>query len=244
MAAMIGLFIRKLEQFGTLSHEERQVIENLPINVRQVAANHDIAREGQRSDACMLLLSGMVCRYRLLQNGQRQIMSFHFPGDILDLTSLLLGNMDHNIGALTPIEVAPIAHATLLDWTERYPRLGRLLWQDTLVDAAVFREWVVNVGRRSVYARTAHLLCEMVTRLSAVGLVHDDVCDLPITPAELADATGLSIVHVNRALQELRSKQLVDLRDTALVLLNWEGLQQAGGFNPGYLHQRVLSTAA
>ena len=241
---MIRLFIRKLEQFGALSHEERQVIENLPIKVRQVAADHDLAREGQRSKECMLLLSGMVCRYRLLQNGQRQIMSFHFPGDILDLTGLLLGNMDHSIGALTPVEVAPIAHATLLDWTEHHPRLGRLLWQDTLVDAAVFREWVVNVGRRSVYARTAHLLCEMVTRLSAVGLMHGNVCDVPITPVELADATGLSIVHVNRALQELRSRQLVDLRDTALVVLNWAGLQQAAGFDPAYLHQCVMSTAA
>ncbi len=241
---MIGLFIRKLEQFGTLSNEERQVIEALPIEARQIAADQDVAREGQHSSECMLLLSGMVCRYRLLQNGQRQIMSFHFPGDVLDLTGLLLGRLDHNIGALTQVEVAPVAHATLLDWTERYPRLGRLLWQDTLVDAAVFREWVVNVGRRSVYARTAHLLCEMVTRLSAVGLMHDNVCNLPISPAELADATGLSIVHVNRALQELRSKHLVDLRDTALVMLDWAGLQRAAGFDPAYLHQRNMFTAA
>lgn len=244
MAAMIGLLIRKLEQFGTLSNDERQMIENLPIIVRQVAADQDLAREGQHSQECTLLLSGMVCRYRLLQNGQRQIMSFHFPGDILDLTGLLLGRLDHNIGTLTPVEIAPIAHKTLIDWTERYPRLGRLLWQDTLVDAAVFREWVVNVGRRSVYERTAHLLCEMVTRLSAAGLMHGGICDLPITPAELADATGLSIVHVNRALQELRGKQLVDLRDTALVMLDWAGLQQAAGFDPAYLHQRATSTAA
>ncbi len=244
MAAMIELLIRKLEQFGTLSSDERKVLEDLPIDVRQVEADQDVAREGQRSSHCMLLLSGMVCRYRLLQNGQRQIMSFHFPGDILDLTSLFPGTLDHSIGTLTPVEIAPIAHATLLDWTERHPRLGRRLWQDTLMDAAVFREWVVNVGRRSAYARIAHLLCEMVTRLSASSPVHDRAYSLPITPVEIADATSLSIVHVNRVLQELRIKKLVELRDKTLVMLDWAGLQQAAGFDPAYLHYRAKSADA
>lgn len=241
---MIELLIRKLEQFGMLSSEERRVLQDLPIDVRLVEADRDIAREGQVSSHCTLLLSGMVCRYRLLQNGQRQIMSFHFPGDILDLTSLLLGKMDHNIATLTPVEVAPIAHATLLDWTERNPRLGRLLWRDTLVDAAVFREWVVNVGRRSAYARTAHLLCEIVTRLTLVGLTHGGTCDLPITSAEIADATSLSIVHVNRVLQDLHTKNLVELRGKTLLMLDWAGLQQAAGFDPAYLHHGDLSAVA
>ncbi len=244
MAAMIELLIRKLEQFGTLSSEERRVLEDLPINARPVEADQDLAREGQASSHCILLLSGMVCRYRLLQNGQRQIMSFHFPGDILDLTSLLLGKMDHNIGTLTPVEVTPIAHATLLDWTERHPRLGRLLWRDTLVDAAMFREWVVNVGRRSALARTAHLLCEIITRLSSVGLTHDHTCDLPITSAEIADATSLSMVHVNRVLQDLRTKNLVELRGKTLLMLDWAGLQQAGGFDPAYLQYGGVSALA
>lgn len=241
---MIELLIRKLEQFGSLSSDERRVLEKLPVDVRRVEADQDVISEGQCSSHCTLLLSGMVCRYRKLQDGQRQIMSFHFPGDILDLTSLLLGRMDHNIGALMPVEVASISHATLLDWTERYPRLGRLLWQDTLVDAAVFREWVVNVGRRSALARTAHLLCEIVTRLSAAGLMHDQASSLPITSAEIADATSLSIVHVNRVLHELRAKKLVELRNKTLLMLDWNGLQQAAGFDPAYLHQRAVSAAA
>lgn len=244
MSVGIGLLTRKLEQFGELSSEERQILENLPIDVRQLGAGHDLEREGQRSSQCLLLLNGMVCRYRLMQDGQRQIMSFHFPGDILDLSGLLLGKLDHGLGTLTPVEIAPIAHATLLDWIQRHPGLGRLLWQDTLVDAAVFREWVVNVGRRPAYARTAHLLCEMATRLQAVEPLQDNLCNLPVTATELADATGLSVVHVNRVLQELSTKRLVEARGKTLTVLDLDGLKHAGGFDPHYLHQRAMPAAA
>ena len=178
-----------------------------------------------------------------MQDGQRQIMSFHFPGDILDLSGLLLGKLDHGIGTLTPVEVAPIAHTTLLGWIEQHPGLGRLLWQDTLADAAVFREWVVNVGRRPALARTAHLLCEMVARLQAVGL-EDQAFDLPITAIELADSTGLSVVHVNRVLQELRAKRLVEGRGETLAVLDWDGLRRVAGFDPDYLHQGAVPAAA
>lgn len=244
MAATIELLIRKLEQFGKLSNEERRLLENLPINVQQIDADRDLGRDGQRSSHCLLLLNGMVCRYRTMQDGQRQIMSFHFPGDILDLSGLLLGKLDHSIGTLTPVGVAPIAHETLLDWILHHPGLGRMLWQDTLVDAAVFREWVVNVGRRSAYARTAHLLCEMAMRLQAVGLAKEGAFSLPVTAVELADATGLSVVHVNRVLQELRAKRLVESRGKSLAVLDWDGLRHAASFDPDYLHQRAMPAAA
>lgn len=244
MATRIGLLIRKLEQFGGLSSNERQILENVPMNIQQIDVGQDLRLAGQRSSHCLLLLDGMVCRYRTMQDGQRQIMSFHFPGDILDLGSLLLGKLDHDIEALTPLEVAPIPHATLLGWIRHEPGLGRLLWQDTLVDAAVFREWVVNLGRRSAHARTAHLLCEMAARLQAVGLAPGQTCTLPVTAAELADATGLSIVHINRVLQELRGKGLVEARGKTLVILDRDGLRYVAGFDPGYLHQRAVPTAA
>ena len=240
---MIELLIRKLEQFGKLSSKERQTLENLPIDIRQVGADQDLGEDGQRSSHCLLLLNGMVCRYRTMQDGQRQIMSFHFPGDILDLSALLLGSLGHGIGTVTPVEVAPIAHATVLGWIEQHPGLRRLLWQDTLVDAAVFREWVVNVGRRPALARTAHLLCELATRLQAAGL-EDQAFNLPVTVVELADATGLSVVHVNRVLQELRAKKLIELRGKVLAVLDWDGLRQAAGFDPDYLHQRAMPRAA
>ena len=244
MPVEIGLLVRKLEQFGKLSSNERQVLENLPIAERRVGAGQDLERSGERPSHCLLLLSGMVCRYRLMQDGQRQIMSFHFPGDILDLGGLLLGRLDHGLGTLTPAAVSPIPHATLLGWIEQHPGLGRRLWQDTLVDAAVFREWVVNVGRRSAYARTAHLLCEITARLQAAGWVDGQAFSLPLAAADLADATGLSVVHVNRVLQELRAKWLVEARGNALVVLDWDGLRLAGGFDPEYLHQHATPAAA
>ena len=243
MAPTIEILIRKLEQFGELSSNERQLLENLHFDVQQVGAHQDLERDGQRPLHCLLLLNGTVCRYRIMQDGQRQIMSFHFPGDILDLSGLLLGKLDHGIGTLTPVEVAPIAHATLRGWIERCPGLGRRLWQDTLVDAAVFREWVVNVSRRPANARIAHLICEMVTRMRTVGLAQDHP-SLPVTAVDLADATGLSIVHVNRVLQELRAKALVEAHGEVLAVLDWDRLKQAGGFDPDYLHQGAMPAAA
>lgn len=240
---MIELLIRKLEQFGMLSNNERQALENLTLEVQQVGAGQDLVLAGHRSTHCLLLLSGMACRYRSLQDGQRQIMSFHFPGDILDLTGLLFDKLDHTVATLTLAEVAPISHATLQELIARHPGLGRLLWQDTLVDAAVFREWMVNVSRRQAYPRIAHLLCELVTRMQDAGLMSGQTCALPVTAAELVDATGLSIVRVNRVLQELRVKMLVELRSGVLKVLDWDGLQEAASFDPGYLHQRVVPPA-
>ena len=132
---------------------------------------------------------------------------------------------------------------TLRGWIEHHPGLGRRLWQDTLVDAAVFREWVVNVGRRPAHARIAHLLCEMVMRMRVAGLAQGHP-SLPITAADLADATGLSVVHVNRVLQELRTKRLVESRGETLAVLDWDGLKHAGGFDPDYLHQDAMPAAA
>lgn len=243
MAAGIGLLIRKLEQFGEVSSNERQILENLPLDVRQVGAGRDLAKDGQRLSHCLLLLNGTVCRYRTMQDGQRQIMSFHFPGDLLDLSGLLLGKLDHGIGTLTPVEVAPIAHEKVLGWIEQHPGLGRLLWQDTLVDAAVFRQWVVNIGRRSAYARTAHLLCEVVMRLQAAGVAQEGDISLPLTATDLADAIGLSIVHVNRVLQELRAKELVEPGES-LRVLDLDGLKRAADFDSDYLHQRAVPAAA
>lgn len=234
---MIAPWFHKLERLGPLSDEDRRVLEALPLPLRAVEADRDLARDGGRVSQCTLLIEGFACRYKALKDGRRQIVAFHIPGDIVDLTGLLLGEMDHGIGTLTPAKVASIPHATMLGWVRTSPGLMALLWRDTLIDAAIFREWVVNVGRRTARGRTAHLLCELVARLRAAGLARGYACGLPITQVEMADALGLSNVHLNRTLRELRGDGLIELGGGALVVRDWDGLKAAGEFDPRYLHR-------
>jgi CRP-like cAMP-binding protein len=229
-------FVRKLERLGPLADEDRRALEALPLRVRRVDVDGDLVREGDRPSHCLLLLDGFACRHKTLDDGRRQIVSFHIAGDIMDLSGLLLGRMDHGITALTPVEVAPVPSATVLDWAERRPGLNRLLWRDALIDASIFREWVLNVGRRSARERVAHVVCELVARSLSAGLVPDYRCELPVTRADLADATGLTVVHANRVVQEMRAEGLVEVRGRTLAVVDWRGLTRAAGFDPAYLH--------
>jgi CRP-like cAMP-binding protein len=220
--------IRKLESIAVLSDEERQAILCLPLRVSTLGADQDIVREGDRASECCVIIDGFACRYKLLHDGRRQIMSFHISGDIPDLQSLHLNVMDHSLGTLTPSTVGSVPHESVRELIKQCPVIGDLFWRDTMIDSAVFREWMVGMGRRSAYARIAHLLCEILIRLKAVGLESDHACELPVTQNELGDALGLSTVHVNRTLQELRGDGLITLRGTLLKIENWEGLKKAG----------------
>jgi CRP-like cAMP-binding protein len=144
--------------------------------------------------------------------------------------------MDHNVGTLTPCRLAVIPHQTLQQITEHHPRIARAIWKDTLVDAAIFREWMASIGRRSALERIAHLMCELITKLQIVGLAAGHTIDWPITQIELADALGLSPVHVNRTLQDLRRDRLITLNAGRLVVHRWEELKQISMFTPRYLH--------
>lgn len=238
---MIATLIRKLERLGTLSAEERRLFDTLPLPLSTIGAHETLVREGEQPTECRLIVDGLVCRHKTMPDGRRQIVSFHIPGDLVDLTSLLMGRMDHGIATLTPVTVAALPHTILRDWIQHHPNIATLLWQDTLVDASVFREWVLNVGRRSTPQRVAHLLCELVTRMRAAGLVQGQTCDLPVTALDLADATGLSLVLVNRVLQELRAAKLIDLGDGVVSVLDTAGLKGIGGFDPAYLHQLAVA---
>lgn len=230
--------IAKLESIGTLTAGERAAIRALPLRVRQVAEDTDIVRDGDTPTESCLLLEGFLCRYKMLLDGGRQILAIHTAGDIPDLQSLQLKVMDHSVGTLTPCKVAFIAHAALHDITRAHPGIMALFWRDTLIDAAIFREWLTGVGRRSAHQRIAHLICEIHLRLKVVGLTDDNGFELPITQAELADALGLSTVHVNRVLQDLRRDGLIISRGKFLAVTDWRTLEQAGGFDPRYLHVR------
>jgi CRP-like cAMP-binding protein len=228
--------IRKLESIFTLADDERQALENLPMQVMVIKEDQDIVREGDRPSRSCLILSGFACTSKITAQGKRQIVSFTIAGDIPDLQSLHLKVLDNSVSTISPCRVGFIPHDALHEICTRYPRIAAAFWRETLIDAAIFREWVMNVGQRDGPSRMAHLLCELLVRLKAVGLVEDHVCDLPITQSEFADALGLSTVHVNRVLQDLRSENLITLHGGSLKVLDWEGLQKAGEFDPTYLH--------
>ena len=236
--------VRKLESIAELSAEDERAVRSLPLAIKTLPADTDIVREGERPSQSCLVVDGFACRYKLTPAGRRQIMSFHIPGDVPDVQSLLLRTMDHSLGTLTPCRLAFVTHESLRDLIRQRPRIADAFWRDTLIDAAVFREWMVGIGRRSARQRIAHLLCELLVRLEAVGLTEDHAYELPVTQEELGDALGLSSVHVNRVLQELRQNGLVVLRGRRLSTPDWEGLKAAGEFDPTYLHLDHKEAAA
>src|SRR5918997_1739735 len=231
-----AMLLRKLRSISPLTDDEKHCLLTLPLSIKSVAPDQDIVREGDRPSECCLVVQGFVCRYKLTAAGKRQIFSFHLPGDIPDLQSLHLKVMDHSLSTLTPSKLAFIPHESLSKVMHRCPRVADVMWRDTLIDAAVFREWMIGIGRRSAETRIAHVLCEVLVRMRAGGLADGDACELPVTQAELGDALGLSTVHVNRSLQELRGNGLITLRGSMLTVENWEGLKKAGEFDPTYLH--------
>jgi CRP-like cAMP-binding protein len=228
--------IRKLESIASLSDDDKQALLSLPVTVRPLDADQDIVRDRDQPSECALVLEGFVCRYRLIADGRRQIMGFYLPGDIPDLQSLYLKVMDHSVGTLTPSKIAFIPHEHLRAVVRRRVNVAEVLWRDTLIDAAMFREWMVGLGRLDAYARLAHLFCELLIRHRVVGLTTGDAFELNATQAELGDALGLSTVHVNRVLQDLRKDSLIALRGKLLTILDWNGLKRAGAFDPLYLH--------
>jgi CRP-like cAMP-binding protein len=228
--------IRKLESIFPLTDDERQALETLPMQVAVLKDHQDIVREGDRPSRSCLILSGFACTYKVTAQGKRQIVSFNLPGDIPDLQSLHLEVLDNSISTISPCRVGFITHDALRDLCTRYPRLAAAFWRETLIDAAIFREWVMNVGQREGPSRMAHVLCELLVRLKAVGLVEDHACNLPITQAEFADALGFTNVHVNRIFQQLRAEGLIVTEGTRLTIPDWERLKQVGEFDPTYLH--------
>jgi CRP-like cAMP-binding protein len=230
--------IRKLESIGFLSDDEKSAVYRIPMQVRRMPARYDIARDGDEPSRSFLLLSGLVCRYKLVRKGKRQIFSFHTPGDIPDLQSLHLNKMDHSLCTLSKSTVAYIAHGDLHQIIGAFPRLGALFWRDTLIDAAIFREWMLGLGRRTGHQRIAHLLCEMSFRFKAIGLTHGHNYIFPVTQSDLADALGLTMVHVNRVLRSLREDKIVTIEREKVLIYDWERLIELADFETSYLHQK------
>lgn len=230
--------ISKMESLSKISTEEKQLLMELPLTLKRYDAGVDIVSEGDRTKNCCLVLEGLVCRYKTVGNGNRQILSLHIPGDIPDLHSLHIEQMDHSLGTLTASRVAFIPHEAVRRLSRSSYRIAEAFWREALVDAAVFREWMVGIGRRSAQSRLAHFLCEFATKMKAVGLSDGIRFELPMTQTEIGDALGLSTVHTNKTLRALRERGLIQLRGRRLKLLDWDALCELGEFDPSYLHLR------
>lgn len=230
--------VRRIASVIKISEEEKSAIRELPIRRSEIKADQDVVREGESPTRMFFIAEGMTATYKIVSDSRRQIVGFHLPGDAPDLQSLHLRSLDVSIATITPSTIGFVPHTAILEICDRFPRLTTAFWRHTLVDAAIFREWMANIGQRSAPTRIAHLLCELFVRFRAVGAATADTINFPITQAEIADSMGLSSVHVNRSLMGLRAKGYFVLQDGTLQVLDWEGLQMAGDFSPHYLHLR------
>ncbi|HVU31703.1 MAG TPA: Crp/Fnr family transcriptional regulator [Sphingomicrobium sp.] len=226
----------KLEAFTRLSADDRAALAQVSRNVRFVEPRRDLISEGDRPRYVHLMLDGWACRYKQLPDGKRQIVSLFVPGDFCDVNVYILRSMDHSIGAITRLKVAMITPDEMNALTATRPRITQGLWWHELVTSAIQREWTLNLGQRSAYERLAHLLIELYMRLNTVGRAQHGRCDFPLTQNDLADATGLTAVHVNRTLQELRRDGLIELDRKQLQILDLERMVDVSMFNANYLH--------
>lgn len=232
----IDVLLRKFRARDSLNDQEERVLRDSVSELRSHRAGSLIVRADVPVRESILLVEGFVCRFKELEDGRRQILEIHVPGDFLDLHAFLLGELEHNVCALTDARLAIVPHDALRRVTEQHPHLTRVLWFSTLVDAAVLRQQVLSIGRRDALSRIAHLLCELDARLDVVGLTDGDRFRLPLTQVDLADATGLTPVHVNRMLKKLRDDGVATFRGGEVLVRDRASLQRLAEFDPGYLY--------
>jgi CRP-like cAMP-binding protein len=230
---------RRWERRVLLSNDDKRAVEALPWTYRAFARESYMLREGEAVVNCTLLVSGFAYRQKLVNTGARQIICFHIPGEFVDLQNLMLQVADHNVQSLGRSQVATVSRTALSELMAARPAVRQAIWLDTLIDSSVFREWVVNLGRRDARTRIAHLLCELADRLRSAGASDGSMYEFPITQEQIADATGLTSVHTNRTLQSLRKEGLISLSSSRLEIADWDGLVELADFNERYLHHGV-----
>jgi len=236
MSNLIERHLKKLRLRDTLSAEEEKEVRSLVSHTIQVPADRTFIRAGQELRESTLLLDGWMARAKDLQSGQRQLAELQVPGDFTDLHGFTLKRLDHEIVTITACTVGVVPHERLKAMTERFPHLTRLYWFMTNLDAAIQREWTLSLGRRTALSRMAQLFCELLVRLEIAGLASNDAYDFPLTQVEVAECLGLTAVHVNRTLQELRRMNLIEVRDRRVDILDREGLRRVAEFDPSYLY--------
>jgi CRP-like cAMP-binding protein len=236
--------LAKLERFNSLSSEDRRLIAELPLTVVNFAANQPVYRHGDAPPCCNLVLNGFLYSGKLIGPSRRQITSLHIPGDVAGLQSLHLPYLEHNLYALGPAVVALLPHSAVKYLLDSSQALNHAFWRETFVETTILREWVANLGRREALARVAHLVCEIAVRLQAVNLARNSCFSIAWTQMDVADACGISGVHANRVVQELRHLGLVDWDSRLVKIRDWEGLVRTGEFSDDYLQLRAAGSSS
>ncbi|MCC4300313.1 Crp/Fnr family transcriptional regulator [Aurantimonas coralicida] len=231
----IDLLIDRLHRASGINHKDLSPLRTLQVSTKEFSKNQTIAREGERLGHCILLLDGFLVRSLDTREGDRQILSFYVPGDIPDLLTLELPTMDHCLASISDAKVAIIPHAPLREICDSSSAITFALWRETLIDGAITRRWVRNLGRLQARERIAHVLCELYVRLDAVGLASEPI-HLPVTQSDFADAMGLTPVSVNRAFKEFREEGVVTISRRELAIHDWSRLKHIAQFDPLYLH--------
>ena len=236
VSSALGPMVHKLQYWRVLAPDDQAALMALPYRLVTLRPQEYVVREGDRPRTSCLILSGFAFRHKVAGNGGRQIFSIHMQGDLADLQNSLLGVADHNLQALTTLEIAQIPVEEVQRISFERPNIGRAMWYETLVDASIFREWTLNVGRRDARTRAAHMLCEFALRLEKAGLGAQSHYTLPMTQEQLADALALTPVHVNRMLMELGREGLIERNHRTVKIIDWRKLAGVGDFDPAYLH--------
>jgi CRP-like cAMP-binding protein len=230
-------WVMKMEQFTAFTKEERTRLDAIITSKqREFQAQEDVIADGAHSDYCHVLLTGLACRYKILPDGERQIMAFLVPGDLCDAEIFILKRMDHAVGALTPSTTAMIHSSEMKTLLREVSSISEALWWGTMTDLGVLRERILDLGRRDSSERLAHLLYEMLVRYRVSGATKTNSIDFPVTQTDLADATGMTPSHVNRVLQRFREDGMIELRSKTLTVTDPARLKSLGQFNPAYLH--------
>jgi CRP-like cAMP-binding protein len=233
---MISVHLKKLRRRVDISPEEERAIRGMFAGTRQVRADELVVAHGAQLSESLLLLDGWLARIKDLRGGDRQVAELHVPGDFADLHGFTLKRLDHDVISMSECTIAVAPHERVYEMTNQYPRLARIYWLMTNIDAAIHREWTLSLGQRSALSRMAHLFCELFVRLEVVGLVSGNSYRIPLTQRELAECLGLTVVHANRTIQELRRRGLLELEQRELRILDRPGLEAVAEFERGYLY--------
>lgn len=240
---MSNAFIRKLSGYTDLTRAEIAALAEATGTPKKYRARHDLIREGDRPGPVFVVLDGWACRYKILPNGTRQVMAYLMPGDACDLHIGLLAEMDHSIQTITPATVVSVQRDQMETLLDEHRGIAKAMYISQLVDEGTMRAWITSMGRRASIERAAHLMCELYLRARNIGLADEAHLTLPLSQTMLADSLGMTSVHLNRVLKQLRQHGVMLIERGSLTITDPIGLVQIAGFDENYLHRRMRRAA-